>query len=376
MAAPPAHTLYCDETGSTGSRFLDADQPTFIEGGWFVGNHYRDAARAAIIQLEKEFGSHTTELKGGTLVKSSRGQALIRAVCETMGQMHGIPYVYAVEKRYAVCAAVVDTFFDSAYNPMIPMSDLWDPEKRQAEAQFFYETGGALIEQFAEAYRLKDGAAVKRNAEAWVKHLKTCGFEEQASKVAGVLPHVEQEIQTAGARNRPQGIPSGIDSLNFPIVVEVFQFVEQHCPYPCGIVHDHTATFEPIYSYFFKLFASAPPAILEMKDGRQMHYGFKNALSLSFADSKTEPLIRAADYALAGTRKFIQLAEEDNPIPVDLTQIAFGTLGSVLLQAYTLTHPSLESMPTLSGYMGSNRWIRQVFGRLETELKTAFGDSS
>jgi hypothetical protein len=36
VTLPPAHTLYCDETGSTGSRFLDAEQPTFIEGGWFV----------------------------------------------------------------------------------------------------------------------------------------------------------------------------------------------------------------------------------------------------------------------------------------------------------------------------------------------------
>jgi hypothetical protein len=290
-----------------------------------------------------------------------------------MGKTHGVPYVYAVEKRYAVCAALVDTFFDSKYNPMIPTSDLWDPEKRQTEAQFFYETGGTLIEEFAEAYRMKDDAAVRRNAEQWVNHLEARGFKEQAAKVAGVLPQIEREIRTADSHNRPNDVPAGIDSLNFPIVVEVFQFVEQHCPYPCDIVHDQTATFEPIYSHFFRLFSAARPGAIEMKDGRQMRFGFKNALSLSFTDSKTEPLIRAADYALAGTRRFIQLAEQGNPIPADVTHIAFGTLGSLLLKAYTLMHPSLGPMPTLSGYMGSTRWMGQVFGRLQTELKAVFG---
>ena len=373
MNAPPAHTLYCDETGSTGSRFLDPDQPTFIEGGWFVSNDERDGARGAIVNLEQEFSRQATELKGATLVKSSRGQALIRTVCETIGKMYGVPYVYAVEKRYAVCATIVDTFLDCAYNANVPTSDLWDPEKRQAEAQFFYDTGGPLIDDFADAYRRKDAAAVRRNAEEWTKHLNASGFKAQAVKLAGVLPKVEREIQSADASNRPQEIPPGIDALNFPIVVAVFQFVEQHCPYPCDIVHDRTASFEAIYAHFFRLFVGAAPAIMELKDGRQMHYGFTNAHSLSFADSKTEPLIRAADYALAGTRKFIQLAIAQEAIPPDLTQIAFGTLGSTLLQALTVIHPSLEPMPTLSGYMGSREWRQRVFGRLMSEMKAAIG---
>ncbi len=149
-----------------------------------------------------------------------------------------------------------------------------------------------------------------------MKHLNASGCSEQALKVLGVLPRVEREVETAAARNRPEGISKGIDSLNFPIVIEVFQFVEQHCPYPCAIVHDRTATFEPIYSHFFNLFSSVAPAILEMKDGRQMHYGLRNALSLSFADSKTEPIIRAADYALAGTRKLLSSLRRKSRSPL------------------------------------------------------------
>ena len=99
-----------------------------------------------------------------------------------------------------------------------------------------------------------------------------------------------------------------------------------------------------------------------------MRLGFKNALSLSFAESKAQPLIRAADYLLAGTRKFIHLATATKEIPEDITWITFGSLGAILMKALTLVHPSLDGMPELSGYMSSDEWRDCVFGRLKNEL--------
>ncbi len=365
------HTLYCDETGSTGSRFLDPAQPTFAEGGWFIAHEHRRATMDAIVQIEKRYKSGATELKGASLAKSPRGQAMMREVCETLGKLRAVAYIYVVEKRYAVCSKIVETFFDPLYNPRIPNSDTWDPPKRQSDAQFFYENGGSLIEDFTEAYRLMDAPAVKRNAEKWIAHLTAAGLDEDAYRIAGVLAKIEDEICTERRHTAADKTLSGIDSLNLPIVAEVFQFVEQQCPFPCDIVHDQSASFEPIYRYFFNLFTNAKPAVLEMKDGRRIRYGFENAISLSFEDSKMQPLIRATDYALAGARMFIQLTIEEKPIPADVTRIAFGNLGSILLKAYTYMHPSLDEMPALSGHMASNEWSGKVFRRLDVELKDA-----
>src|SRR5207247_4021638 len=132
---------------------------------------------------------------------------------------------------------------------------------------------------------------------------------------------IEDEIRTEARHLVATDAPRGVDSLNFPIVMAVFQFVEQNCPYPCHIVHDQTAAFEPIYRYFFDKFRNAGPSAIEMKDGRQMRFGFRNALSLSFVDSKTEPLVRASDYVLAGSRRFVQLALDDAEIPPDITHV-------------------------------------------------------
>ncbi len=117
------HALYCDETGSTGSRFLDPAQPTFGEGGWFVAHEYRQRAVDAVVQIESSHRPRATELKGADLVKTRRGQALMREVCEAVGAAGGVPYIYVVEKRYAVGSKIVETFFDPVYNPAIPNSD-------------------------------------------------------------------------------------------------------------------------------------------------------------------------------------------------------------------------------------------------------------
>lgn len=367
-----SHTLYCDETGNTGSRFLDLAQPMYAEGGWFIANSNKQKAADAVLRIEQKFNFGATELKGADLVKRTRGQAMLREVTEAVGKHGGIPYAYVVEKRYAVCSKIVETFFDPEYNPTVPNADTWNPQKRQEDAQFFYEhDGGQLIEQFAEAYRLKDPSAVYSNASNWVVLLRAKGFHEQAERVEGVLSEIEDEMRNEAKHDASNQMPRGMNTLNLPIVAEVFQFVEQHCPYPCDIVHDQIIEFEPVYRWVFDKMQKAKPGAIEMDDGRQLRTGFVNALSLSFADSKTEPMIRAADYSLAGTRKFVQLALAGEQIPADLTRVAFGTLGALLVAAYTHIYPSLGSMPELTRCMSSTWWCKTVFGRLELELKSS-----
>ena len=341
----------------------------YAEGGWFIANCDKPKATDAILRIEKKYNFGAIELKGADLVKRPRGQAMLREVTEALGKGGGIPYAYVVEKRYAVCSKIVETFFDPAYNPKIPNSDTWNPEKRQADAQFFYDhDGGQLIEQFAEAYRIKDSSAVYSNASNWVVLLRAKGFHTEADRVRGVLLQIEEEIRTESKHHASNQTPRGMDSLNLPTVAEAFQFVEQHCPYPCDIVQDEIASFEPVYRWVFDTMQKAKPGVIEMNDGRQLRSGFVNALSLSFADSKSEPMIRAADYSLAGTRKFIQLALANEPISTDLSHIAFGTLGSILLGAYAVKYKSLGSFPKLSGLMSSTNWYRTLFQRLEQEV--------
>jgi hypothetical protein len=111
------HSLFCDETGNTGSRFLDPAQPIYAEGGWFVAHRHLNAVANAVVAAEQTLGAGATERKGAELVRGPRGQTLVRQVCEAVGKAGAVPFIIVVEKRYAVCTKIVETFLDPDLQP-------------------------------------------------------------------------------------------------------------------------------------------------------------------------------------------------------------------------------------------------------------------
>lgn len=363
------HILFCDETGNTGSHFIDKNQPLYGEGGWFVSKQDAQRASQKVIELEKRAGFGSSEKKGSELIRLPEGQAFVYEVCKVLGQTRCIPFVYVVEKRYFVCSKLVETFFDPLYNSAIPTSDTWNPEKRQSDAEMFYSFSDLLIDEFAQAYRAKNGALVKANAEKWIVELTRANRVDDAARIKSCLNGIEYALRGEAEANKSADMPAGLDSLNLPSVYQVFQFIECHSPYKCDIVHDQTLSFEPVYSHIFNLYKQAPRVVVRMLDGREQVSGFENCCSLAYADSKSEPLIRASDYLLSGVARFIRLSIAGQPIPSDVTRIAFAGLGSFLCEVISAMHPSLGASPHLSSLMASQSWAQQVISRLIEELQ-------
>ena len=361
------HTLFCDESGNTGAQLDSKDQPIFADGGWLVAHEDRSSAMRLVEQLESQSRCQGTELKGSNLVKHTLGQALLRKASDEMGQF-AVPFIYIVEKRFSLCGKLVDTFFDPAFNPATPRAERSDPELLQRQAQVFYETNSPLIEDFAAAFRAYDPERVRRNAEQWVDEFERAGQKEFAAKIHSTLPTIERQIRLEGRASEDGHLPPGLDSLNLPIVHQVFQFVEQHCPVPCDIVHDQTASLEPIFRYFFDLYGSGPPQRFVMKDGRATVTGYRNIGSLSFASSEKQPLIRAADFALAAVRSFVTLALVDKPIPANITLAAMPHLGGIWCAVLSAMHPDLGPSPPLGGVLASTQWVSKVFLRFNNEV--------
>lgn len=367
------HTFFCDETGSTGAQLHSNEQPMFADGGWIVAHEDCSSAMRLIEQLEAQSGCQGTELKGSKLVRHPRGQALLRKASDEMGQF-AVPSIYIVEKRFSLCGKLVDTFFDPAFNPATPWAERSDPELLQSQAQVFYETNSPLIEEFAEAFRVYDPERVRRNAEQWVDEFERADQKEFAEKIRSTLPTIERQIHLEGRASDDGSLPPGLDSLNLTIVHQVFQFVEQHCPFPCDVVHDQTASLEPIFRYFFELYGSGPRQRFVMKDGRATVTGYQNVGSLSFASSAKQPLIRAADFALAAVRCFVTLALTDKPIPADITLAALPHLGGIWCAVFSAMHPNeLAPFPPLGGVLASAQWVTKVFLRFNNEVRQVMG---
>jgi hypothetical protein len=354
------HTFFCDETGNSGSRFYYPEQPLYLEGGWIISNGDIPKTTEEILRLEADAG-YTSKTKGASLKKSRPGRAYMRKVCEFMAQ-RAVPFVSIVEKRYAVCAKAVDTYFDAAYNPAISNEELWDPDARQARAQLFYDLQEDAIVRFAEAFRSMDSSAIVEVGGRWEELLRANGNGGAADQLAAGLPLLREHIQGEFETLSSDKLPSGYDSLNLPIMAQVFQTIEQNSP-ELDIVHDECASFEELYRHVFRMMRDAKHGELVLKDGRKHVTGFRAIKTLAFADSEEQPLLRAADYLVACCSEFGGLAFQSKPIEEDLAKAAMPAIGAIIVWALSKAH-NLGPMPKLGEMFASNTWVGKCTAKM------------
>jgi len=360
-------TFFCDESGNSGSRFYYPAQPIYAEGGWIVPAETRDELRTEILRLEKESG-YTPSTKGTALKGSPKGRAYMLRVIDACSQ-RAIPFISLVEKRYAICAKAVETYYDPVYNPAVSPHETWDPERRQERAQMLYGGPEELVAAFAEAFRTRDAKGVRAVGERWADYLDGAGKRVDAEELRRCLPDIEVNVAREFEAFAAPETLRGYDSLNMPILHQVFQTIEQNVP-ECEIVHDECASFEPVYKHVFELTKNADPAVMVMKDGRQHVYGFQNIKGLSFGDSEIEPLLRAADYLVAACVEFGRSAFERRPIDATIAKIAYPAIGGIIVWALSQQH-GLKPMPKVGEIFASEDWVGRCNGEMLKFMQTA-----
>jgi hypothetical protein len=356
--APCEHTLFCDETGNSGSRFFHPDQPIYAEGGWLIKNVDIPRANALIESLERQHG-YTPQTKGTSLKSNPRGRRYIQQVFDELRHL-AAPFLYLVEKRYFVCAKAVETYFDPNYNPMVDPGETWDPATRQQRADLLYAADDDVVRDFAEAYRSKDAAAIAAVGERWEEALENAGQIGLALQLRVSLREIEAHMRSEFELADPT-IPPGFDSMNMPALAQVFQLVEQNLP-PCELLHDECASFEEVYRYVYNMVSAAEPATLRMRDGRRHQFGFESLRALNFGNSEQIAMLRASDYLVAGCTEFARQSFAGKEPPQDLADIAYPGLG--MLMVWALSHQIGQPVPQFGEVMASERFIGPVFKRL------------
>jgi len=239
--------IFLDESGNSGRRFWDIQQPTYIEGGWVVAKENVKRIASIIEEIEANYALNVQEIKGKKLIKHRRGQQLILQIIESIGQNGGIPLLHLIEKKYFVCAKIVETYLDPLYNPEVALSDQLNLNKRQNIAEILYDTDSPLIEEFAEAYRAKNRSAILTNAKRWSLLLKNNEYFELSNLINSVIPNLRDLLEVEFSVSESPELKR-VDSINIPAWFYIFQHIEQNVPCQCSIIHDKIDTFEVAYN--------------------------------------------------------------------------------------------------------------------------------
>jgi NAD(P)-dependent dehydrogenase (short-subunit alcohol dehydrogenase family) len=155
---PTTHTLFCDETGNSGSNYYYPDQPIYAEGGWLVAHGQTEKLENAVLEIER---SHrfTPKTKGTKLKDSTRGQEYLDAVSRK-----ATPFFYLVEKKYWICARAVGTFFDPNYNLTVAPIETFDPRINKVRADLLY----AVPDNRRIGFRTAIGMRVPTNSRLFI----------------------------------------------------------------------------------------------------------------------------------------------------------------------------------------------------------------
>jgi hypothetical protein len=167
-----SQSIFCDEFGNTGPRLLNTDQPMFLYAFVLVDAANLRRFEDDVRQLYDQEKLSLPELKSSTLYRSHRGQARYAKIGRIASECGARVVMSIVEKRYQVCAMIVETYLDPELNTRAPR-ELSQPPFRQKIADACYECfDDTRINEFLMADRADDRMQISRVGESFSATLR------------------------------------------------------------------------------------------------------------------------------------------------------------------------------------------------------------
>lgn len=327
-----SYDIYCDESGNTGSNFLDEKQPLYVVSGWMIERNSSYRAKEKVISLRKENFPHMKELKGARLLKTSKGRSFCSNFLKEMGQVGCVPFFIVAEKRYCLAAKIVEAFFDSEYNDRISTTLGWNNHVKKLIAEIIYNISGESIEKFAEVHKSPSIANIKSTQIQLIKEFRENGYDQLAYAVEGSNNHLhkilEEEIYTEHGMEK-----RAMKTINYTVFYSFIQLIELFSRNmnfkKVRMIHDEIAQFQRVFPEIFQLFSqSKSKEILTFSNGTEIVFSTLKLKHFEMGDSKKHPLIQAGDILSSSLNNYLTKVNNNEDIEPELNDIGRFVAGS------------------------------------------------
>lgn len=234
--------LYCDESGNTGSNYNDLDQPFYVLASLIVTDGDAQPLEGFIHDLRRDGAVQSPEVKAGALIKTSRGRHALGGFLAKLMDPRFAVFVSVYEKRFGICARIVDDCLDGVYNSRVDIGLLEDPGRKQQISNRLYERlADETLRWWADAWRKGDRSQLVSATRDLCATLTRGGEKDLAFRIEGALEKIEKWVHRASAP----------ESVNLPAWIDLIMRVEYFCEAaglgPVTIVHDEIPQFEATY---------------------------------------------------------------------------------------------------------------------------------
>ncbi len=130
-----------DESGNTGTNWLDPDQPFFIYGSWLIEDKNKYEIEKLFVQW-RSGRQPTSEYKSNKLFKTNKSKkSLEELLFQILDKNLAKPFFLIMEKRFMIAAKIVETFFDPAYSGYFNNQLTWPVEIKRQLANVIVKNG-------------------------------------------------------------------------------------------------------------------------------------------------------------------------------------------------------------------------------------------
>lgn len=293
-------SLFFDESGNTGTNWLDQNQPYYVYGGWLVLEDKREQAESGIKKIFHD--SKAKELKSSYILEKKRPQ-FKQFMDFLLSEIAAIPVFGIADKKYMIAAKIVETFFDKEYNPNVNGYLTYKSDLKKALADTI-SANRAILEKFI--HLMKQGTIsmieMRKIHVMLADHFKNLGHEDVFEALINLKDSHLGEMIAEFELLSKDGSEKKWLSLTYPILFDRLYAMDQFaaaCDLQVHIQVDELFGFQPVLDQIKTMFGTdEKPAF------------FQSFCSIEACKSDQELLIQAADL-LCGfvSRSFIAIEE-------------------------------------------------------------------
>lgn len=295
-------SIHIDESGNTGTNWLDNDQRYFVYGGWII----EDKQKEKVNSLYNEWKSKrqkASEFKSNRIFKSAKGRKEIEEVIYTLIKDRlASPCFIVMEKRFMMAAKVIETFFDAEYNPVLSMQLTQPREIKIKLANVVCNSQTDFLKKFSVLVKgdkvdLVSMKELNKDLVSIFRNENLLDVAEAMSQTTdtGLLKMAEefQSVTTMKGKNfLSLTVPGIINLYHIMNLFSEFNNVEHSSVY-----HDKLRGYDNIFDDITtKLFHDGRQLELFGKDGRYMSNNFNKLKFFSWEESKNDNYIQLADF--------------------------------------------------------------------------------
>lgn len=293
---------FFDESGNTGTNWLDDSQPFFVYGGWLIAEDKDELAKR---RFEEIFSfSNATEIKSKYILEK-RKNAFWKFMQCFIYEIGAIPVFGIVDKKYMIAAKITETIFDCAYNPYVNAYLTHKSELKKALADCIFENK-LLLNSFSEL--ITKGTIDIENMIDIQKKLEIHFKNKELLDVALVINKLErldlfkmiEEFETMSKNGTEKKWLALIAPILFDRIINIDKY--------CKIINENTVIYVDELSGFDSVFN-------DMND-MFTRKGIVSTISkVEQCNSKIKKLIQAADLLSGYINKcFINIEQYKNEL--------------------------------------------------------------